>query len=275
MRLTERAAWPGRRISPPSPRPCRIGDAAAARDPDSLYFLFLPMRSGRPLPTAHLERVWRLQTVGSSYLLLSAKDALDCLRTQPPSRCAPTVTPFPRFDTEGGQIYSWTSDRPACPGFPVANPRDQNASRSGSISPNRQAARNERRVQTRARDLLLVERTHPRLGGRGERAPRRNREGEPARPSVALVCPAKFLGAPGVFGAGGIFQGRRGLFLVKFRNILLKHGTARCAVGCQSLSLSSPRDRGPHACRRHFRRVALPIRRNALSAWRNARQHVR
>ena len=81
-------------------------DAAAARDPDSLYFLVLPMRSADPA-----DRSWSalaLQTVGSSYLLLSAKDALDGLRNNRLT-LRPDRYTFSALDTEGGQTYSWTS----------------------------------------------------------------------------------------------------------------------------------------------------------------------
>ena len=81
-------------------------DAAAASDPDSLYFLVLPMRSADPA-----DRSWSalaLQTVGSSYLLLSAKDALDGLRNNRLT-LRPDRYTFSALDTEGGQTYSWTS----------------------------------------------------------------------------------------------------------------------------------------------------------------------
>ena len=81
-------------------------DAAAARDPDSLYFLVLPMRSADPA-----DRSWSalaLQTVGSSYLLLSAKDALDGLRNNR-LMLRPDRYTFSALDTESGQTYSWTS----------------------------------------------------------------------------------------------------------------------------------------------------------------------
>ena len=81
-------------------------DAAAAKDPDSLYFLVLPMRPADPNDRSWSARA--LQTVGSSYLLLSAKDALDGLRdnrlTLRPERYT-----FSALDTESGQTYSWTS----------------------------------------------------------------------------------------------------------------------------------------------------------------------
>jgi hypothetical protein len=81
-------------------------DAAAASDPDSLYFLVLPMRPADPNDRSWSARA--LQTVGSSYFLLSAKDALDGLRdnrlTLRPERYT-----FSALDTESGQTYSWTS----------------------------------------------------------------------------------------------------------------------------------------------------------------------
>jgi hypothetical protein len=81
-------------------------DAAAASDPDSLYFLVLPMRPADPA-----DRSWSalaLQTVGSSYLLLSAKDALDGLRNNRLT-LRPDRYTFSALDTESGQTYSWTS----------------------------------------------------------------------------------------------------------------------------------------------------------------------
>ena len=81
-------------------------DAAAASDPDSLYFLVLPMRPADPA-----DRSWSalaLQTVGSSYLLLSAKDALDGLRNNR-LMLRPDRYTFSALDTESGQTYSWTS----------------------------------------------------------------------------------------------------------------------------------------------------------------------
>jgi hypothetical protein len=81
-------------------------DAAAASDPDSLYFLVLPMRPADPA-----DRSWNalaLQTVGSSYLLLSAKDALDGLRNNRLT-LRPDRYTFSALDTESGQTYSWTS----------------------------------------------------------------------------------------------------------------------------------------------------------------------
>ena len=81
-------------------------DAAAASDPDSLYFLVLPMRPADPA-----DRSWSalaLQTVGSSYLLLSAKDALEGLRNNR-LMLRPDRYTFSALDTESGQTYSWTS----------------------------------------------------------------------------------------------------------------------------------------------------------------------
>jgi len=81
-------------------------DAAAASDPDSLYFLVLPMRPADPA-----DRSWSalaLQTVGSSYFLLSAKDALDGLRNNRLT-LRPDRYTFSALDTESGQTYSWTS----------------------------------------------------------------------------------------------------------------------------------------------------------------------
>jgi hypothetical protein len=81
-------------------------DAAAASDPDTLYFLVLPMRPADPA-----DRSWSalaLQTVGSSYLLLSAKDALDGLRNNRLT-LRPDRYTFSALDTESGQTYSWTS----------------------------------------------------------------------------------------------------------------------------------------------------------------------
>jgi hypothetical protein len=49
-----------------------------------------------------------LQTIGSSYLLLSAKDALDGLRDKRLT-LRPERYTFSALDTESGQTYSWTS----------------------------------------------------------------------------------------------------------------------------------------------------------------------
>ena len=81
-------------------------DAAAAQDPDSLYFLILPL-----LPTHPGDRDWRpvaLQTIGDAYMLLGANDALDGVRdgklTVRPGRYT-----FSVLDTTSGATYSWTS----------------------------------------------------------------------------------------------------------------------------------------------------------------------
>jgi hypothetical protein len=81
-------------------------DAAAASDPDSLYFLVLPLR-----PANLDDQSWNalaLQTVGSSYLLLSTKDALDGLRNNSLT-LRPDRYTFSALDAESGQTYSWTS----------------------------------------------------------------------------------------------------------------------------------------------------------------------
>jgi len=81
-------------------------DAAAAQDPDSLYFLILPL-----LPTHPGDHDWRpvaLQTIGDAYMLLGANDALDGVRdgklTVRPGRYTVSV-----LDTSSGATYSWTS----------------------------------------------------------------------------------------------------------------------------------------------------------------------
>ena len=79
-------------------------DAAATKEPGSLYFYLLPL-----LPAKEDDGKWRsLSEVGDSFLLLSGKDALDSLRegrlTVRPGRYT-----FAVRDTAGGQTYSWTS----------------------------------------------------------------------------------------------------------------------------------------------------------------------
>jgi hypothetical protein len=81
-------------------------DAEATKDPSSLHFLVLPL-----LPGKSAENDWRnlaLQEVGNSFLLLSAKDALDGLRdgklTVRPGRYT-----FAVLDSASGATYSWTS----------------------------------------------------------------------------------------------------------------------------------------------------------------------
>jgi hypothetical protein len=81
-------------------------DAAAARDPDSLYFLVLPL-----VQANRTDNSWRaiaLQTVGNSYLLLSAKDALDGLRDGK-LVLRPNRYTFSALDSGTGATYSWTS----------------------------------------------------------------------------------------------------------------------------------------------------------------------
>jgi hypothetical protein len=81
-------------------------DTAAANDPDSLYFLALPLRPANP--NDHTWSAVALQTVGSSYLLLSAKDAIEGLRKNT-LVLRPDRYTFSVLDTESGQTYSWTS----------------------------------------------------------------------------------------------------------------------------------------------------------------------
>ena len=81
-------------------------DASAAQSPDALNFLVLPL-----VATAGHEADWQasaLQTIGSAYLLLSAKDALDGLRD---NRLAvrPGRYTFSVLDGGSGATYSWTS----------------------------------------------------------------------------------------------------------------------------------------------------------------------
>jgi hypothetical protein len=81
-------------------------DTAAAQDPDSLYFLVLPL-----VPTNRSDHDWRaiaLQTVGNAYLLLSAKDALDGLRDRR-LVLRPDRYTFSVLDSVSGATYSWTS----------------------------------------------------------------------------------------------------------------------------------------------------------------------
>ena len=81
-------------------------DNAAAHDPDSLYFLVLPLQ-----PTKAGTNDWRpiaLQTIGDAYMLLGASDALDGVRdgklTVRPGRYT-----FSVLDSLSGMTYSWTS----------------------------------------------------------------------------------------------------------------------------------------------------------------------
>ncbi len=75
--------------------------------PNSLYFLILPLlrtdvgvtSSWQPVP---------LQTVGSSYLLLGASDALDGLRDSK-LKVRPGRYTFAVLNSLSGATYSWTS----------------------------------------------------------------------------------------------------------------------------------------------------------------------
>ena len=81
-------------------------DAAAAQDPEALYFLILPLVAANPA-----DQSWRglaLQTVGSDILLLSAKDALDGLRDKKLNLRSGRYT-FAVLDTGSGATYAWTS----------------------------------------------------------------------------------------------------------------------------------------------------------------------
>ena len=81
-------------------------DAEATREPNSLHFLVMPL-----VPAKSAENDWRslaLQEVGNTFLLLSAKDALDGLRdgklTVRPGRFT-----FAVLDSATGKSFSWTS----------------------------------------------------------------------------------------------------------------------------------------------------------------------
>ncbi|HLH91573.1 MAG TPA: hypothetical protein VKX28_24250 [Xanthobacteraceae bacterium] len=81
-------------------------DTAAAHDPDSFYFLIVPVlttKTGNPdwHPAA-------LQTVGDTYSLLGANDALDGIRNGS-LRVRPGRYTFSALDTQSGMTYSWTS----------------------------------------------------------------------------------------------------------------------------------------------------------------------
>lgn len=81
-------------------------DAEATKDPNSLHFLVLPM-----VPQKGAENDWRsaaLQEVGNTFLLLSAKDALDGLRDGKLA-VRPGRYTFAVLDSTTGQTYSWTS----------------------------------------------------------------------------------------------------------------------------------------------------------------------
>jgi hypothetical protein len=81
-------------------------DAEAIRLPDQLHFLVLPL-----LPAKSADNDWRtlaLQEVGNTFLLLSAKDALDGLRDGKLVVRDGRYT-FSVLDSTTGQTYSWTS----------------------------------------------------------------------------------------------------------------------------------------------------------------------
>jgi hypothetical protein len=81
-------------------------DAEAIKTPDQLHFLVLPL-----LPSKGAESDWRalaLQEVGNTFLLLSAKDALDGLRDGKLVVRDGRYT-FAVLDSATGQSYSWTS----------------------------------------------------------------------------------------------------------------------------------------------------------------------
>jgi len=81
-------------------------DAEAIKLPEQLHFLVLPM-----VPSKGAENDWRtlaLQEVGNTFLLLSAKDALDGLRDGKLVVRDGRYT-FSVLDSASGQTYSWTS----------------------------------------------------------------------------------------------------------------------------------------------------------------------
>jgi len=81
-------------------------DAEAIKLPEQLHFLVLPM-----VPSKGAESDWRalaLQEVGNTFLLLSAKDALDGLRDGKLMVRDGRYT-FSVLDSATGQSYSWTS----------------------------------------------------------------------------------------------------------------------------------------------------------------------
>jgi len=81
-------------------------DAAAAQDADALYFLVLPLLRADPGDAA-----WNpvpLQTIGSSYVLLGASDALDGLGSGKLKVRDGRYT-FAVLDPQKGTTWSWTS----------------------------------------------------------------------------------------------------------------------------------------------------------------------
>ncbi|HEY1540853.1 MAG TPA: hypothetical protein VGG01_00450 [Xanthobacteraceae bacterium] len=106
---------PGTPPAPPELRPPTVADvkkamsdcdAAAANDPDTLYFLVLPL-----LRTDARDTNWKpaaLQAVGSNYALLGGNDALDAMRDGK-AKVRPGRYTFAVLDTHSGATYSWTS----------------------------------------------------------------------------------------------------------------------------------------------------------------------
>jgi hypothetical protein len=106
---------PGTRPAAPDLRPPTVDDvkkamadcdAAAASDPDTLYFLVLPL-----LRTDARDTNWKpaaLQAVGSNYALLGANDALDAMRDGK-AKVRPGRYTFAVLDIHSGATYSWTS----------------------------------------------------------------------------------------------------------------------------------------------------------------------
>ena len=81
-------------------------DAEAIKLPEQLHFLVLPM-----VPSKGAESDWRalaLQEVGNTFLLLSAKDALDGLRDGKLVVRRGRYT-FSVLDSASGTTFSWTS----------------------------------------------------------------------------------------------------------------------------------------------------------------------
>ena len=81
-------------------------DAAAAKDPDSLNFLVLPLLRTNPADTSWTPDA--LQTVGSTYVLIGANDALDGMRDGK-LKVRPGRYTFAVLDMVSGTTYSWTS----------------------------------------------------------------------------------------------------------------------------------------------------------------------
>jgi hypothetical protein len=99
----------GEDLPPPSVADVRKSmsecDAAAAKDPDSLNFLVLPLLRTNPADA------WTpapLQTIGSAYMLIGANDALDGMRDGK-LKVRPGRYTFAVLDMVSGTTYSWTS----------------------------------------------------------------------------------------------------------------------------------------------------------------------